>query len=413
MALIDFLFIIPLDDEWEVIRPILASEAKEHTDGPVTYYYWKHNFIKDKGLNPYINVAVSMGKMGLAATGISVTRALNIWQPANAVLLGIAGSFLPKEHQLGDVVFSEEIYGYEIGSVSGRFISNFVFRKTGYQPDTLLWDRLRAFKSDEQSYNDWRDHCFQSDEAKQVKEINSKIKPPMIHRGISASGNFVVKTKKFITQLKNQIDSRICAVEMEAKGHFEAVHSSGVKADTIMVRGISDYADAKKSKLEKKSKDAWRRYAASNTARLFKALLNRKTIEIKSFANYSIKIENRNDRLDSEQISLKTANTQQFDFSLNFMSRPIPKVEIEIYGITNINNHIKPSRALCVYYQNNLSIRFNATFKNQSVKFEIPRINEVGEFAILLAFETSINRIDFDIIDEFDRNYKLVWEYNS
>jgi hypothetical protein len=55
---------------------------------------------------------------------------------------------------------------------------------------------------------------------------------------------------------------------MEAAGLEKALfleHAN--QADLLMVRGVSDYADAHKSALEKKSKDQWRAFAASNAAR--------------------------------------------------------------------------------------------------------------------------------------------------
>lgn len=80
---------------------------------------------------------------------------------------------------------------------------------------------------------------------------------PMIHYGLIASGNRVVKDEKFRNRLARKHD--ILCFEMEAAGVITTV-------DCLVIRGICDYCDAQKN-------DVWQEYAAATAAAYAKLLL--------------------------------------------------------------------------------------------------------------------------------------------
>ncbi|KAJ5174457.1 uncharacterized protein N7482_000334 [Penicillium canariense] len=80
---------------------------------------------------------------------------------------------------------------------------------------------------------------------------------PIVHYGIIASGNHVVKNEHQRTELLNALG--VCCVEMEAFGLMN-------NFPCLVIRGISDYADGRKN-------DKWQSYAALTAAAYAKELL--------------------------------------------------------------------------------------------------------------------------------------------
>lgn len=81
---------------------------------------------------------------------------------------------------------------------------------------------------------------------------------PVIHYGLIASGDAVTKRQGRHNELRELVGDVLC-VETEAAGLLSS-------AECIVVRGISDYADAQKN-------DDWRCYAAATAAACAKELL--------------------------------------------------------------------------------------------------------------------------------------------
>jgi nucleoside phosphorylase len=91
-----------------------------------------------------------------------------------------------------------------------------------------------------------------------------------------ASGDIVGASVGFSRWLRSH-HRQCAAIEMEAGGVAQAVYEHG-GTDMIIVRGISDFADERKSALDataaaSASSGAWRRYAALNAADLLATLL--------------------------------------------------------------------------------------------------------------------------------------------
>ncbi|KAF5973342.1 heterokaryon incompatibility protein het-E-1 [Fusarium coicis] len=83
---------------------------------------------------------------------------------------------------------------------------------------------------------------------------------PVIHYGVIASGNTLIKDAKFRDSLTERIGHQCLCVEMEAAGLVD-------KFPCLDIRGICDYADSHKN-------DQWQRYAASTAAAFAVELLN-------------------------------------------------------------------------------------------------------------------------------------------
>jgi nucleoside phosphorylase len=83
---------------------------------------------------------------------------------------------------------------------------------------------------------------------------------PMIHYGLIASGNQVIKDATLRNKLKRDLDGNVLCIETEAAGLMESY-------PCIVIRGICDYADSHKN-------EVWQEYAAATAAAYAKALLS-------------------------------------------------------------------------------------------------------------------------------------------
>jgi nucleoside phosphorylase len=101
------------------------------------------------------------------------------------------------------------------------------------------------------------DDCRMCDKSKVIRI--SRRESGMIHYGLIASGNQVIKDANLRDTLSQQFNNNLLCIEMEAAGLMNDF-------PCVVIRGISDYSDSHKSK-------KWQDYAAATAAACAKALL--------------------------------------------------------------------------------------------------------------------------------------------
>ena len=69
--------------------------------------------------------------------------------------------------------------------------------------------------------------------------------------------------------LTREVDRKVAAMEMESAGVYDAGIIRTPAPRTIAIRGISDYADARKEKIETATKGLFRELATKNALSLF------------------------------------------------------------------------------------------------------------------------------------------------
>jgi nucleoside phosphorylase len=99
---------------------------------------------------------------------------------------------------------------------------------------------------------------------------------PGIHTGHIASGPIVGAVNQFVQWLKVRRDRKFLALEMESVGVLNAAHKRSVSS--LIIRGISDYSDERKTKLDETGNGALRRYAMNNSLALLWALMDLRLI---------------------------------------------------------------------------------------------------------------------------------------
>jgi nucleoside phosphorylase len=220
-----------------------------------------------------------MGDMGQAWSGVFASEALRLWRPANVIQLGIAGSLVGTKRPLGDVIIPGEVVGYEIGeAVEEPDRAPYRFKPTGKQADFALLGSARALCNDSQDYVGWQDRALNAS-AQDLAAAEEAARRPSVHIGkkeVLASGNFVVKSKKFAEQLRREVHPDLRAAEMEAKGLFDAIVLATEATAALMVRGVSDYAGGDKEATELRTGGAFRRAAVRSAALFLADLIDRR-----------------------------------------------------------------------------------------------------------------------------------------
>ncbi|ENH74703.1 Vegetative incompatibility protein HET-E-1 [Fusarium oxysporum f. sp. cubense race 1] len=94
--------------------------------------------------------------------------------------------------------------------------------------------------------------CAKCDISRRIDREERETTEPMIHYGVIASGNTLIKDATFRDNLAESLGHQCLCVEMEAAGLVN-------RFPCLVIRGICDYADSHKN-------DQWQRYAASTAA---------------------------------------------------------------------------------------------------------------------------------------------------
>ncbi|KAL5002744.1 hypothetical protein BDV10DRAFT_180967 [Aspergillus recurvatus] len=101
--------------------------------------------------------------------------------------------------------------------------------------------------------------CQQCEVEKVIRRPERPNNTPKVFYGLVASGDRVVKTAKGREEVNQLLGSDVLCYEMEAAGFIH-------EFPTLVIRGISDYADSHKN-------DAWQPYAAGTAAWCARAIL--------------------------------------------------------------------------------------------------------------------------------------------
>jgi len=242
------------------------------------------------------------------------------------------------------------------------------------------------------------------------------LEPPRLHLGVTASGNTVAKSKTFAEALRRSIHPKIIGVEMEADGVFEAVWGSGTRADVLMIRGISDFADDNKGRLEQETKGAWRRWAAGNTGRLLSALLDRAPVENSISPSLTVDLTPDTNRavLLQDGVYLDGEGCYNLAFpKIIARTTPTPELQLSILGLTASVTEVRPERALCTVSYADGRRTLYPPLPGVRSRFVLPRVEEEIIVSVSLAFESGneeLQSIKVLAVDEYGREYAEVME---
>ncbi len=403
MPIVDYLFATPLEEEWRTSFPILkgmSSSTSSRVDVK-TYYTWGFPLHLGRGKNAeYLMVGepISRKTPGQEKTAATVTHALVNWKPRAMILLGIAGS-LKDGVDLGDVIVPSETFGCTTGDAEAKGLS---WRVETHQMEFRGVNLISEFDRDEKAVAEWQTECLAAADQLGI----SPERPPDLHIKPLASTNYVVKSTEFKKTLIDNVCDKLAAVEMEAAGTHCAIYRDANHVEMTSIRGISDYADENKSNLEASSKDAWRKYAAGNAARLLNYYLALKPFDPLS-PTYELDLAwksdlNRIRRATGNSLEYRGKGHQHLVFPRLISRRePSPKLCLEVTPRLPDGTVCREYRAGCVVGPN-ASIPSPKQHKGVTY-FDVEPSEDGLDVELLLAFELPAATVEVSCKDEFGR----------
>lgn len=276
---IDIGIVVALEEEFAILCDIL-SLAPCKREGK-QYYCFQYSGQHQRS---YQGVATFVGDMGPTDTSVVVQELVTEWQPQTIIMLGIAGA-LDRDIKLGDVVVATVVDNYlaNAKATSTSTDEGFAFHLSGdpYRCSHELIEQVRHFQfAYALGYNAWRTMCFDSlQDVFTKKNQRQAIRDGLLHKetklvtGHIASGSIVGTTAAFARFLRGR-DRKYAALEMEAAGMLTAVNRMKAAPQTLVIRGISDFADERKQAFDAMNNGGFRRYAMGNTVHLLRCMLD-------------------------------------------------------------------------------------------------------------------------------------------
>ena len=237
---VDFLIFAPLEEERDALLSKLPGHRRLDGDGQDVHVYFEAEVATQRQDRATYRVLVtSPADMGPVQAAITAAAMTTRWQPAHVLVVGIAGG-LSDEVALGDVLVASSVADYSLGKVEdGKEREE---RWSMIPADPALLNAAKAFKTFHDLITEARPEG--SDQSKR-------------HAGIIASGGDVVASRQVISTYKKD-HPKLLGVEMEGAGVAAALFGSKLKPGFLMIRGVSDLADAEGNK---EMKARWRAYA--------------------------------------------------------------------------------------------------------------------------------------------------------
>jgi adenosylhomocysteine nucleosidase len=259
---VDVAIVTVLPEEYHaVLKKLDNVRHLIEPDGRPNAYVWAMGEIQSGDRKAPRRLVVAMsGEAGEVSGALSTKAMIDRWKPRDVLLVGIAGG-IHDSVELGDVVVSSQIWGYEHGHLGSHYDTGGMFF---FQPAPTLLEAARNLGSE------WRQRI-------DVPAPNRNTLSRVIE-GKTASGNKVIENTSsdyFAESLR--FNTFILSVDMEGAGAAAAVakdHDSGGTTGFLMIRGISDLVEKKQGgegstlsgQARNPQRDQWKRYAADVAA---------------------------------------------------------------------------------------------------------------------------------------------------
>ena len=272
----DVAILIALEEEWEVFWRIAGEPVGIKDDSGGYLYHFDVPCVTGR---PYRCVALFMGAMGPGQATHATTRLLTA-RPRTLVNLGIAAA-IHDDLKLCDVVVAEQVDDYlaTVKAVAkGKNGWAFELRGSVYKTThALVQDLINLKFSHPDAFTRWRSVCApakaeRADQLGTALEAKHLREAPKITKVHLASGPVLAAAQAFSKWLGTR-DGLLKALEMEAAGMMLAAHQQADPARTLVLRGISDFGDERKSQTDRESGGAFRHLAMFNATQLLWAMM--------------------------------------------------------------------------------------------------------------------------------------------
>jgi nucleoside phosphorylase len=274
--IVDVALIVALREEFRVLHRQIAATATVVEDAGQHYYQFEASSVRER---PYRSVATFIGEMGPGFAGVVTQKLIDRWKPETVVVVGIAAG-LHKDVRVGDVMIASQVDNYmdatkAVDAPNDAFV--LLHGGNSFQVNAALVARVRNFEFQHTDvYNSWRDRSAErfaklpaTAQALSDKVVRSR---PELIDGHLACGPVVGASGNFASWLQTR-DRNIRALEMESGGTMISAHLSPGTIGMV-VRGISDLGDDRKSQLDNIGDGCLRTYAMETALDLLWSIMN-------------------------------------------------------------------------------------------------------------------------------------------
>jgi nucleoside phosphorylase len=271
----DFGLLVPLDEEFEYIREICPVTRTVPASSEL--------YLEMQLPDGQRGICLVLDEMGLSSAALAADRLLQNFTVPLLALIGLAGGIDP-DLKLGDVVVASEVDHYLLSAKAVPSEESYDFKFSGkvWQMAHSVLTHVRAFKRMPETaaiHDEWRSSCVTRRPSFLESDATRLIvrKVPQYFVGPLASGDIVGAAHTFTAWLRGR-NRKYLGLEMEAGGAALAAHNRNDPIRLLVVRGISDFADERKSALDgielpDGDTGVWRKYATQNAFGLFISLL--------------------------------------------------------------------------------------------------------------------------------------------
>ncbi|AFE06036.1 hypothetical protein COCOR_04801 [Corallococcus coralloides DSM 2259] len=225
------------------------SRLDREDDDPHTYYEAFVPTMRSDGAR-YRVLVTSLAGMGPIQAAAKAMAVVHRWGPRHVLFVGIAGG-RRSVAGLGDVLVANQIADYTVGK---RLEDRRITRWEVYRVDATLLDAAINLPGGWES---------------RTQEVRPVPGRPLRHSGIILSGGDVLADGETLRQ-NQEVWDKLIGVEMEGGGTALALHQTGSRPRFLMIRGVSDLADAEKGSA---TVENWRPYACDVAAAYTRAFL--------------------------------------------------------------------------------------------------------------------------------------------
>lgn len=196
----------------------------------------------------YKVITAQQNVMGITAAAMLSTKLITFFRPEYLIMCGIAACVGPEsDHFYGDIIIPDKVWNCSSGKFTAPEKPAIIFGNVGFLPrpaalsiDTCILETVRKLQGS----------C----------EFHLTIAP-------MACGTSVIANRTFIEQQITSFMPDTVGLDMESYGVLYAAENvSSPKPKAVVIKGICDYADEKKT-------DKYQKFAAYNSSMFTKFLL--------------------------------------------------------------------------------------------------------------------------------------------
>jgi nucleoside phosphorylase/predicted nucleotidyltransferase len=251
---VDYLLVAALPGEYGAAIAAIGATKTGKNESLVPHHIGEVDTTNGKKTVAIVLLAAA----GPVSAALTTSRLLDGMDVGLVVLIGITGAIKDGSARLGDVVVPNNIFDYEAAKVT---VGAERLNPTIVPIPRNVYQRVRAF-----DFSKWSELA-----ARDLPTVDGRTISPAVHLDRTMASGSKVLAESDRAALLQTTDRKTLAIEMESYGLAEACRFVEPSRDYLVVKAITDWANADKN-------DAWHEFASAASASLVVALIRSSTI---------------------------------------------------------------------------------------------------------------------------------------